>query len=38
MTWDAPVSHTHLATPPGVQLGLLATADLLAAVDAGLPL
>jgi hypothetical protein len=35
MTWDTPVSHTHFATPPGVQLGLLATADLLAAVGGG---
>jgi hypothetical protein len=31
MTWDTLVSHTHFATPPSVQLELLAT------VDAGLP-
>jgi hypothetical protein len=35
MTWDTLVSHTHFATQPGVQLGLLAAVNLLAAVGGG---
>ena len=35
MTWDASVSRAHPTTPPCVQLGLLATANLLAAVGGG---
>jgi hypothetical protein len=32
MTWDAPVSRAHPAASSSVQLGLLAAANLLAAV------
>ena len=32
MKWDMPVSRAHPTTPPRVQLGLLAAANLLAAV------
>jgi len=35
MTWDAPVSRAHPATPACVQLGLLAAANLLAAIGGG---
>jgi len=38
MTWDASVSRAHPTTPPCVQLGLLATANLLAAVGGGVAL
>jgi hypothetical protein len=35
MKRDAPMSRPHPAAPPGIQLGLLATANLLAAVGGG---
>src|SRR6266567_6902323 len=35
MTWDAPVSRVHPVASSYVQLGLLATANLLAAVGGG---
>ena len=35
MMWDTPVSRAYPATPPCVQLGLLAAANLLAAVGGG---